>query len=87
MCRVARIRGLALRAAEGAYLLRSIAEHNLGRAAARLDDAARARLPGLRLRDWVTSSAGEAAAAQLISVLVTQHLAAAGAPGLQELAS
>ena len=38
------------------------------------------RLEPLKLRDWATSSEGEAAATQLISVLVTEHLAAPGCP-------
>jgi hypothetical protein len=33
----------------------------------------------LRLRDWVTSGAGESAAAGLISVLISEHLSATGA--------
>lgn len=36
------------------------------------------RLAPLKLRDWATSSEGEAAATQLISVLVTEHLSAPG---------
>ena len=33
------LRGLVARAAEGAFLLRILAEHNLGRLAARCDEA------------------------------------------------
>ena len=37
--RVAALRALVARTAEGAFLLRSLAEHNLGRLAARTDEA------------------------------------------------
>ena len=48
------------------------------RLTSRLDDTVRARLQPLKLRDLVCSSEGEAVAAQLISVLVTEHLTATG---------
>ncbi len=38
-CRVAALRALVARAAEGAFLLRVLAEHNVGRLAARCDEA------------------------------------------------
>ena len=37
--RVVALRGLVARAAEGAFLLRILSEHNLGRLAARCDEA------------------------------------------------
>jgi hypothetical protein len=78
MCSTAAVRALASRAAQGLYLLRALAEHNLGRLAARLDPGPRASLGSLRLREWVTGEEGEALAAQLISALVSEHLTATG---------
>jgi nuclear pore complex protein Nup155 len=72
------VRSLVGRAADACFLLRALAEHNLGRLAARLDDPGRAALRALRFRDWVASADGEAVATQLISVLVSEHLAAGG---------
>ena len=66
------------RGAEACFLLRILSEHHMPRLTSRLDDATRGRLQPLRLRDWVCSSEGEAVAAQLISVLVTEHLTATG---------
>ncbi|PRW05942.1 nuclear pore complex Nup155 isoform B [Chlorella sorokiniana] len=72
------VRALVARAAQACFLLRVLAEHNLGRMAARLDEPARAQLRGLRFREWVASEDGEALATQLISVLVAEHLSASG---------
>ncbi|KAK9806121.1 hypothetical protein WJX72_002210 [[Myrmecia] bisecta] len=76
--RISAVRGLVARAAEACYLLHILSEHHMGRLAARMDDSWRARLRPLKLRDWVCSSEGEAVAAQLISVLVTEHLSSTG---------
>ncbi|CAL8471349.1 g10891 [Coccomyxa elongata] len=77
--RVGAVRALVARAAEGCFLLRALGDHNLGRLAARCDDAGqRALRDGLKLREWVCAPPGEAAAASLISVLITEHLSATG---------
>lgn len=78
-CRVSGLRGLVTRAAEGAFLIRLLSEHNLGRLAARSDEGIRRALrEPLRLREWVCSSTGEAAASGLISLLISEHLTASG---------
>lgn len=81
VCRVGAVRALVARAAEGCFLLQKLGDHNLGRLAARCDDATQRSLrDALKLRDWVTGAHGEAAAAALISVLITEHLSATGGP-------
>jgi nuclear pore complex protein Nup155 len=72
------VRGLVTRAAESCFLLSILTRHHMPRLTARLDDTTRARLQNLKLRDLVCSPEGEAVAAQLISVLVTEHLTASG---------
>lgn len=73
------MRAMVARAAEGCFLLRSLADHNLGRLAARCDETTqRALRESVKLRDWVCSANGEAVAASLISVLITEHLSATG---------
>ncbi|KAI3427442.1 hypothetical protein D9Q98_010357 [Chlorella vulgaris] len=72
------VRGLAARAAEACFLLRVLTEHNLGRLAVRLEEAARGQLRALRFRELVASEEGEGVATQLISVLVAQHLLSSG---------
>lgn len=79
------VRGFAARTAEGCFLLRTLAEHHLGRLAARCDEPTRGRLAGLKLRDWACGADGAAVAAQLISVLVTEHVAGSGAPSFNTL--
>ena len=59
-------------------MLGMLSRHHMPRLTSRLDDNTRARLEPLKLRDLVCSSEGEAVAAQLISVLVTEHLTATG---------
>lgn len=76
------VKALVSRAADACFLLRALVEHNLSRLSARLEDSARASLRPLRFRDWVAGDDGEAVAAQLIAVLVSEHLSAAG--GLAE---
>jgi len=76
------VKALVSRAADACFLLRALVEHNLSRLSARLEDAARTSLRPLRFRDWVAGDDGEAVAAQLIAVLVSEHLSAAG--GLAE---
>ena len=67
------------RAAEGTFLIRLLAEHNLGRLALRSDEGVRRALrEQLRLREWVCSQAGEATASGLISLLISEHLTATG---------
>lgn len=83
--RVEAVRGFAARTAEGCFLLRTLAEHHLGRLAARCDEPTRGRLAGLKLRDWACGADGAAVAAQLISVLVTEHVAGSGAPSFDTL--
>ena len=78
VCRVAWVRALVTRAAEGCFLLGILSRHHMPRLTSRLDDTVRARLQPLKLRDLVCSPEGEAVAAQLISVLVTEHLTATG---------
>lgn len=73
------VRGLVARGAEACFLLRTLSEHHMPRLVSRLDEPIRARLQPLKLRDWVCSHEGESVAAQLISVLVTEHLSASGA--------
>ena len=78
--RVSGLRALVTRAAEGTFLIRLLSEHNLGRLAARSDEHIRCALrEPLRLRDWVCSASGEAAASGLISLLISEHLTASGA--------
>lgn len=73
------MRALVARAAEGCFLLRALGDHNLGRLAARCDEGTQRILrDALKLRDWVCAANGEAAAAALISVLITEHLSATG---------
>jgi len=69
------VRGFAARTAEGCFLLRTLAAHHLGRLAARCDEQTRGRLAGLKLRDWACGADGAGVAAQLISVLITEHMA------------
>eukprot|EP00887_Chlorella_sp_A99_P007116 scaffold2.g7116.t1 len=76
--RAAGVRALVARAAESAFLLRVLVEHNIGRLAARMEESLRQQLRSLRFREWVSSEEGEAMATQLISVAVGEHLAAAG---------
>jgi nuclear pore complex protein Nup155 len=76
------VKALVSRAADACFLLRALVEHNLSRLSARLEGSARASLRPLRFRDWVAGDDGEAVAAQLIAVLVSEHLSAAG--GLAE---
>lgn len=49
-CSTEGVRALVGRTAQACFLLRVLAEHNIGRLAARLDDAARGQLRGLRFR-------------------------------------
>lgn len=83
-CRVAWVRALVTRAAEACFLLSTLSKHHMPRLTSRLDDTARARLQPLKLRDLVCTSEGEGVAAQLISVLVTEHLTATGEYYLQK---
>lgn len=83
MCRVDAVGGLIVRAAEACFLLRTLGEHHMPRLASRLDEPMRGRLLPLTLRDWVCSREGDAVAAQLISVLVTEHLTATGGASFQ----
>lgn len=76
------VRALVTRAADACFLLRALVEHNLSRLTARMEDSARSQLRSLRFRDWVTGEEGEAVASQLIAVLVSEHMSAAG--GLAE---
>ena len=73
--RVDAVRGFAARTAEGCFLLRTLAAHHLGRLAARCDEQTRGRLTALKLRDWACGGDGAGVAAQLISVLITEHMA------------
>ena len=77
--RVGVLRALVTRAAEGTFLIRLLSEHSLGRLAARSDESIqRALREPLRLRDWVCSSGGEAAASGFISLLISEHRSATG---------
>ena len=73
------------RVAEGCFLLGMLSKHHMPRLTSRLDDTVRSRLQPLKLRDLVCSSEGEGVAAQLISVLVTEHLTATGRTILEKL--
>lgn len=73
------------RVAEGCFLLGMLSKHHMPRLTSRLDDTVRSRLQPLKLRDLVCSSEGEGVAAQLISVLVTEHLTATGSTILEKL--
>lgn len=76
------VKALVSRAADACFLLRALVEHNLSRLSARLEDSFRAALRPMRFRDWVAGEEGESVASQLIAVLVSEHLSAAG--GLAE---
>lgn len=82
LARTELIRSLVSRSADGCFLLRALVEHNISRLTARMEESARSMLRTLRFRDWVASEDGEAAATQLIAVLVSEHLSAVG--GLAE---
>lgn len=81
--RVLAIRALLARAAEVCFLLQELMAHGLEGMVANMDSSWQQRISKLRLRDWVCSVEGEAAAAYLISVLVTVHMSSnEGAPHL-----
>ena len=76
------VKALVARSADACFLLRALVEHNLSRLSARLEDSTRSSLRHLRFRDWVAGEDGESVASQLIAILVSEHLSAAG--GLAE---
>jgi len=91
--RTARIRSLASKTTEALLLLQLLSTNNLGRLAARLDDATTKALCDMNLRDLVCDAEGEAVATKLISVLVTEQLDLGGTgprsagAGVEEIAA
>ena len=75
--RTEKLAALIARAADACFLFKVLIEHNISRLAARMDDAARARLKELKFRDWVTGEDGENVASTLIAVLISEHMGAA----------
>ena len=75
LARTAELRAMVARFAEACFLLRTLGEHNVGRLAARLDDATRERVRRLTLRQLAVDPEGDSLASQLISALITEHLA------------
>ena len=72
---MAEMRAMVARYAEACFLLRTLGEHNVGRLAARLDEPTRERVRRLTLRQLACDPEGDALASQLISALISEHLA------------
>ena len=72
---MAEMRAMVARYAEACFLLRTLGEHNVGRLAARLDEPTRERVHRLTLRQLACDPEGDALASQLISALISEHLA------------
>ena len=72
---MAKMRAMVARYAEACFLLRTLGEHNVGRLAARLDEPTRERVRRLTLRQLACDPDGDALASQLISALISEHLA------------
>eukprot|EP00798_Chlamydomonas_sp_ICE-L_P007357 gene7357-480_t len=71
------------RSYEALVLLQLLSSNNIGRLTARMDDASRAKLLQMTLRDLVCDNEGEAMATKLISMLVTDQLDLAAGTGVR----